>query len=74
MIHWIQQEFQIIRSGLDKEDPMIHGSCPVSKGWIYVKLFFFPVAECPVITLPSNTHTDTDNGQEGTVVGKFLGL
>ena len=32
MIHWIQQEFQIIRSGLDKEDPMIHGSCPVSKG------------------------------------------
>ena len=37
-------------------------------------LFFFPVAECPVITLPSNAHTDTDNRQEGTVVGKFLGL
>ena len=36
--------------------------------------FYLLVAECPTISLPSNAHRDTDNKEEGTVVGKFCGL
>ena len=36
--------------------------------------FFHLVAECPTISVPSNAHRDSDNNEEGTVVGKFSGL